>query len=269
VIILIGVGHVFKIRDRLQEEIRRARPGVVCLELDRTRMSALLEQRRREAEGLPGERRFDWRTIGRGGLIFAFLVLMQARLAKSYGSRAGDEMLAAFEVAREVGARTELIDMDSNLFFARWMRSLSFKERMRLLLSVFGGVFASRKRVEKELGDFYNDEDAFVRQLGEQFPGTKKALIDDRNVYMANGIRAARASFPVVVAVIGEGHLSGIRDELLKAGEPADGIRTISLRELQEPPHADGPAARMGASNAEVSISYPAPSPQATGHDPP
>jgi len=235
---------------------------VVCLELDGVRMKALLEQRRREHEGLPRERGFDWRTIGRGGVIFAFLVLMQERLAGAYGSRAGDEMLAAYEAAREVGARTELIDKDSGAFFREWMGSLSVGERVRLLLSVAWGAFASRKRVERDLEQFYRDEDAFLRELAEQFPDTKRALIDERNEHMARGIEGAHRSAPVVVAVVGEGHLAGIRAELLKAGQPVDGIRIISLRELQEP--ASAPAGPAGAppSNAEFQVTFrPGPDP--------
>ncbi len=255
-IILIGVGHIFRIRDRLKEEIHRARPGVVCIELDRPRLNALLEQRRREREGLPKERRFEWRSIGRGGLVFAFLVIMQERLAGAYGSRAGDEMIAALEAANEVGARAELIDVDSTQFFARWMKGLSMGERMRLLLSVVGGAFASRKRVERELDQFYADEDAFVRELGEKFPETKRALIDERNEHMARGIREAQGRAPVVVAVVGEGHLAGIRQELLKGGQAPGELRTVSLKELQAP--AAGPAGDPAgaSSNAQFEVTY-------------
>lgn len=232
---------------------------MVCIELDHVRMAALLEQRRREAEGLPRERRFEWRSIGRGGLIFAFLAIMQERLAGSYGTRAGDEMLAAVEAAREVGAKTQLIDMDSSAFFANWMSRLSIGERVRLLLSVVGGVFASRRRVESELETFYSDEDAFVRELGQQFPETKKALIDDRNVHMARGIQAALRTAGVVVAVVGEGHVSGIRNELINGGHPASELRVISLKELQ------GPAPPGSVENAEFRVTYAA-SP-APGHE--
>jgi pheromone shutdown protein TraB len=258
VIILIGVGHIFQIRERLKQEIRAAQPGVVCIELDNARMAALLEQRRREQAGLSAERRLDWRTIGRGGLVMAFLVLMQERLARSYGSRAGDEMIAAWEAAREVGARAELIDLDSGAFFQKWMASLSMGERVRLMLSVVGGAFASRKRVEAELDQFYEDEDAFVRELAVQFPETKKALIDDRNVHMARGISHAQTTAPVVVAVVGEGHLAGIRAELLKAGVAPEGIRTISLRELTADgaPSPSGQGTPAPGSNAQFQVSY-------------
>ena len=240
-IILIGVGHVFAIRDRVKEEILRARPSVVCLELDQMRWDELLRERERRRLKEKGERvRFDWRTIGRGGIIFALIAWKQGSLAKSFGSTVGDEMLAAKEAADEVGARTRLIDMDTAVFVRRWMGRLSRRERAKLFLSAIGAVFASRKRVEKELQEFFADEDAFVQELARAFPHTKTALIDERNVYMARGIEGAVTAGPVVVAVVGAGHIAGIREELLRGGRNPEAIRVVNLQALQAP--SSGPA---------------------------
>ncbi len=254
-IILIGVGHVFAIRDRLKEEIHRARPSVVCLELDKLRWDLLLQERERarrnQKSSLGG---FDWRTIGRGGLIFALIAWKQGSLAKSFGSTVGDEMIAAKEAADEVGAPTRLIDMDTRQFTQRWMGRLSRRERAKLFISAAGSVFATRKRVEKELQEFFDDEDAFVRELAAAFPQTKTALIDERNAYMARGIEGAGGLGPVVVAVVGAGHIAGIREELVKGGSPLDAIRVINLKDLQAPSPA-----REAPSNAEFSLTFDPP----------
>ena len=257
VIILIGVGHVFAIRDRLKEEIRRARPSIVCLELDAIRWQMLNDERDRRARGEKSERApFDWRAVGHGGLIFAAIAWTQARLAKTFGSVVGDEMLAAKEAADEVGAQMRLIDMDTRQFTRHWMSKLTRRERARLFLSAFAGIFASRKRVEKELKEYFDDEDAFVRELAAAFPQTKSALIDDRNAHMARGIAVASQAAPVVVAVVGAGHLAGIREELLKGGAAARDIRLVTLQELRAPAKGEGPGA---PSNAEFQVSFPPP----------
>jgi pheromone shutdown protein TraB len=254
VIILVGVGHVFALRDRIKETIHRERPAVVCLELDPARLQALLDEQRRRAAGAPQDfGKFDWRTIGRGGLIYAFIARTQRRLAVSFGSSVGDEMLAALEAAREVGARTELIDMDSTVFVNNWMGRLTRRERLKLFLSAFGGVFASRKRVEKEMAEYHSNEDAFIEELARHFPGTKTALIDERNAYMAKGITRSRQLGGVVVAIVGEGHLSGIKQELIKAGQPPDEIRVVSLAQLRAPSE---PGLAPRATNAEFSVSF-------------
>jgi pheromone shutdown protein TraB len=255
-IILIGVAHVFSIRDRLKEEILRVRPSVVCLELDALRYQFLVEERRRKLSKERGGRAgFDWRTIGRGGLIIALLAWKQGSLAKQYGSTAGDEMFAAMEAAQQLGAPTRLIDMDTRQLMRNWMGKLSRRERAKLFLSAVASIFASRKKVEKEIEEYFDDEDAFARDLAAEFPHTKTALIDDRNAYMARKIEAAKEVGPVVVAVVGAGHVTGIRDELLKGGEPAEQIRVIGLHELQLP--SGGPVDAPG--NAEFTLTLPPP----------
>src|SRR2546426_864731 len=93
-------------------------------------------------------------------------------------------------------------------------------------------------RVEKELQEYYANEDAFVQDLARHFPATKTALIDERNAFMAAGIVRAKRAGPVVVAVVGEGHVSGIREELIRLGERPEEIQTVSLQELQGPAKA-------------------------------
>jgi pheromone shutdown protein TraB len=120
-------------------------------------------------------------------------------------------------------------------------------------------VFASRKRVEKELKEFFEDEDAFVRELAAAFPQTKTALIDERNAYMARGIEAVSALGPVVVAVVGAGHVSGIRDELVRSGKDPASIRIVNLKSLQGPAEAPGappPPGALPPSNAEFSVTF-------------
>jgi len=180
-------------------------------------------------------------------------------LAKSYGSAVGDEMLAAAEAAREAGVPYELIDMDSQAFFGNWMRRMSRRERAKLFLSVLGGLFTSRRRVEKELQEYYNNEEAFVEELARHFPATKTALIDERNAYMARGIVQAKRAGPTVVAVIGEGHVAGIRSELIRLGERPEDIRVVSLQDLQGP--SPLPTRAEGGSNVEYSFSIKPPTP--------
>jgi pheromone shutdown protein TraB len=259
-ITIIGVGHVFAIRDRLKEEIHRAKPQVVCVELDPMRLEALLAERRMREAGASTRRGIDLRMIGRGGLIFAFIAWTQSRLAKTYGSTVGDEMIAALEAARETGARAEFIDMESATFFRNWMSRLTRRERLKLFLSVFTGIFASRKRVEKELQQFYQDEDAFIRELAIEFPQTKRALIDERNEHMARGILIAQRAAQSVVAVVGEGHVAGIREELVRGGGDPQAIHVITLRELQGTAGAPAPETAPRASPSPgPSVSQPPP----------
>ena len=178
-IILLGVGHVFQIRDRVKEEIFRARPSVVCLELDELRWNAILFDRQMaQRRGQKVRRRWGWPSLERGELILRLLSWKQGSLAKAFGTSVADEMMAAKEAAEAVGARWRLIDQDTRVLRKRWMGLMTRRERAWLFFNVFLALFASRKKVEAELKEYFEDEDAFYRELAAAFPRTKTALSD-------------------------------------------------------------------------------------------
>src|SRR2546425_12877223 len=124
------------------------------------RLRVLLEEKHRQQMGLDRGTQIEWRGVGRGALIYGFIAKTQARLAKSYGSAVGDEKLAAAEAAREERVPFELIDMDSQTVFRNWMRKMSRRERAKIFLSGVGGLFKSKRRVEKGLSEYYAHADA-------------------------------------------------------------------------------------------------------------
>jgi pheromone shutdown protein TraB len=193
-ITLVGVGHVFQLRSNVQAIIGRVRPDLVCVELDRMRYDALVS-----------------REKGRGpSLVYTMLSSFQERLAESYGSSVGDEMLAAVEAAKEVGANVALIDIDASSVFRRVWSELTLKERVLLFMSALGGVFITKKRVEKELERFEEHQDEYMGELAARFPTLKRILIDERDVHMAGQLKLLHDIHPNIVAVLGDGHIQGI-----------------------------------------------------------
>ena len=240
-IILLGVGHVFAIRDRVKEEIFRARPAVVCLELDELRWNAITFDREMALRrGRKARGRMGWPSLERGELILRLLSWKQGSLAKAFGTQVADEMMAAKEAAEAVGARWRLIDQDTRVLRKRWMGLMTRRERAWLFFNVFLALFASRKKVEAELKEYFDDEDAFYRELAAAFPRTKVALIDERNDFMARGIERAGAGVPLVMAVVGAGHIPGIREALVRGGKLPEAIQVINLKELRAPASQSG-----------------------------
>ncbi len=217
-ITLVGVGHVFDLRRQLLEIIRGRRPRVVGLELDRLRWAAL--QSREPRGGAP--------------LVYRLLSFFQSRVAGQYGGRVGEEMLAAADAAKEVGAEVALIDKDSAQVFQEMWGGMPFEERVRLVVSTLAGMFVTKRRVESELKKFQDDSETYLQQVGEQFPHIKRVLLDDRNVHMARALRDLHASRGRVVAVIGDGHVDGLRAAL--ADLPVEVIRLRELRQGIVPP---------------------------------
>jgi pheromone shutdown protein TraB len=227
-ITIIGVGHVFQLSDNIKDIIRSKRPQVVCLELDPGRYHALTTK------------------VSRGSIPLQYRILahIQRRMADKFGSEVGDEMLAAVGAAREVGAQVALIDMDSTRVFAQLWARMSFKERLHLIGGAFVGLFMSKGRVEKEIENYEDHQDAYIEALGDGFPTIKEVLIDDRNKYMAANLTSISSSHSSVVAVVGDGHVPG----LLEALKPLE-VETVRLKELRRP-------REPSAGGAEVSSSF-------------
>lgn len=262
-VILLGVGHVFAIRDRVKDEIYRARPSVVCLELDELRWNAIMFDRQMALKkGHKVRARWGWPSFQRGELILRFIAWKQGSLAKAFGTSQADEMVAAKEAADAVGAQCRLIDLDTRVLQKRWMGLITRRERAKLFLSAFLSLFATKKKVEAIVKEYLEDDDKMFRELAEAFPRTKTALIDERNDYMARGIERAGAAGPLVLAVIGAGHIPGIRDALVRGGTPLEAIHIINLKELREPskdgpvPAPTAPSVAEPPSNAEFTATF-------------
>lgn len=216
-ITIVGVGHVFAISEGVKDLIRSRRPEVVCLELDPGRYRALVHKE--ESRAVP----IQYRLLG----------YFQKRMATKFGTEVGDEMLAAVDAAREVGAKVALIDMDAVMVFSRLWKRMSFKEKLHLIGGAFVGLFASKERVEKELGKYEESSDQYMELLGEGFPSIKEVLIDDRNRFMANRLSELASQHARIVAVVGDGHVSGIVSGL--SGSEVETVRLKDLRTAAEP----------------------------------
>src|SRR3989442_2270300 len=116
-ITLLGVGHVFDIGRAVQAEILSRRPKVVALELDTGRYQALMSPQPRP----------------RGFSVLGLLAQFQVRIAKQYGVRVGDEMVAAARAAEEAGAQVPLTDQDPAVIPTAVGRGISRRARLVIL----------------------------------------------------------------------------------------------------------------------------------------
>ncbi len=232
-IIILGVGHVFDIACQVGRIIEEEHPDVVGVELDQARYQALLNP------GGPSNARLTYRLLAK----------MQKRLAHQYGGEVGSEMLAATKAAQALGAEVLLIDADANLMFRRLYSEMPVMEKLKLSLSAVTSLFISRKRIEKELDNFQENEDVYLEQMGEQFPTLKRILLDERNELMAKRIDHAASSYPVVLAVIGDGHVDGILKLLDR-----DDVKVYRLKDIRS---QGGPsAARQLPNNAQARFHF-------------
>jgi len=109
---------------------------------------------------------------------------------------------------------------------------MSFGERVRFLVGIVRSAFVGRDRVEAELERYHADERAVIDEFAAELPTAKRILIDERDEHMAARIREIHAAKGDVLAIVGDGHVSGLSARL--QGEPVDIVRLRDLR--REPP---------------------------------
>ncbi|MCK4758349.1 MAG: TraB/GumN family protein [Thermoplasmata archaeon] len=232
-ITLVGVGHVFDIKEQVRGMILEGAPSVVAVELDRERYAALNQ----------GGAKND-----KAPLFYKLAAKFQERIASEYGTKAGDEMLSAINSAREINARVALIDMDIARTMYEMRTSITYEEKVKLVVAVISSLFIRKKRVEKELAKFEEHDAEYLDELGKVLPNVKRVLIDKRNEYMANAIRALDTQHGSVMAFVGDGHIPGLT-KLLSEAEP----KIIRLSEVRKWEPA---GEEKGNASSDFSITY-------------
>jgi pheromone shutdown protein TraB len=237
-IILIGTGHVFDLSSSLLQIFDEKNPDLICVELDKQRFNAIMMKRTK-----PESYKAATKDLP---IVYKLLARFQESLASEYGVSAGDEMLTAATYGQSHQLPVEFIDMNAQRLFREMWKSMPFLEKFRLLLTGFGGLFVSKKRVEEELKNFQNDFDTYLNRIGKKFPTIKKTLIDKRDKFMVKKLVELCEQYKTIIACIGDGHVPGI-SQLLKEKDVE--FETIRLAELQAQKDTD-------SSSGQFSVNY-------------
>ena len=208
---LIGVAHVLpKSAGEVVDVITRERPEVVAVELCPARYLALTRGGKR-----PGALE-AMRAGPKLALLSCLIYLLQDKFARQTGMPAGEEMLAAIEHARKVGARVELIDQDIGVTLKRLTDRMPWRERFRLFAGLLLGLMSLGKRVELERLTDEQIVEYLLKELKRTSPTAFDVLIRERDVYMASRLTMLLSGGGKVVCVVGAGHVPGIYERLSK-----------------------------------------------------
>ena len=209
---LLGTAHVATASvEAVKEQIETYQPKIVGVELCKTRHDALVEGRRLDKEGLR-------RVIKEGKapmvLMQAMLSAEQRRLGLNEGQEPGAELLAAVETAKAAGIEVALVDRDIQVTMRRAWKKMKWRERFRLLFSLFGDD--EELEEDFDLDELLTDSDllsTMMEDLKEFSQGAGEALIDERDRYIAEKIMLSKTEEKMLV-VVGAGHLKGIERAL-------------------------------------------------------
>lgn len=216
--ILVGTAHISKESVQLvRQAIEGEKPEQVCVELDKQRYQALVDERRWE--------KLDLRQIIRTKQLSALLVNLilfsyQKRLGMKLGVMPGTELLEATRVAEELGIPVELCDRDVRVTMRRAWRSTSFFKKMMLLSAILASLFEDQQVSEDQLREILKGDmiSQLMKELGEALPDLKTVLIDERDAFLAHKIKQAEGQR--ILAVVGAGHLDGIESALRQSQQP-------------------------------------------------
>lgn len=205
---IVGTAHVSaqSVQD-VREAIAAVRPDVVAIELCEPRYQGLVKK-----DAWRHTNVFQVIRQKKSTFLLAQLVLQSfyRRLGKRLEVEPGAEMLAAAACAEETGARLELIDRRIDVTLKRVWRHLGFWHRVKLLGVLVEAMFSSEEIAGQDIESLKKQDqlEALMGEMGQAFPEIKKRLIDERDVYLAQKLRAVPGER--IVAVVGAGHVPGM-----------------------------------------------------------
>ncbi|MBP7009158.1 MAG: TraB/GumN family protein [Kiritimatiellae bacterium] len=205
---LVGTAHVSaqSVQD-VRDTVAAVRPDTIAIELCEPRYQGMVKKAAWQHTNL-----FQVIKQGKATFLLAQLAMQSfyRRLGKQLEVEPGAEMLAAATCAEETGARLELIDRRIDLTLKRVWRHLGFWQRLKLFSVMFQAMFSSEKIQGQDIEALKKQDqlEALMGEMGKAFPEIKKRLIDERDVYLAQKLRAAPGG--QIVAVVGAGHVPGM-----------------------------------------------------------
>ncbi len=207
-ILLVGTAHISReSADLVARIIEEEQPDTVCIELDEKRYSALSKKQRWE--------NLDLKQVIRNKQLSTLLVNLilasyQKKLGGQLGVMPGTELLTAAKIAEQNNIGVELCDRDIRVTLRRAWKATSLLKKGYLLATLLASLFDKTELDEEKLAELRNKDvlSELMNELGSALPTTKQVLIDERDIYMAEKIKAAPGHR--LVAVVGAGHMAGI-----------------------------------------------------------
>ena len=243
---LLGTAHVSRASaEEVRARIASGAFGVVALELDEARHANLVDPDRMLRTDL-----FTVLRKGQAGAMAANLALgaFQPRIADQYGIEPGQEMRDAITAAGEADVPVVLIDRDIGVTLRRVYRNVPWWGRLELFAGLMGSVLSREEIDEQEIERLKEGDvlEATFAEFAERGSRLYEPLIAERDAFMAarleqetkrlaEGAEARGEAPPRVLAVVGAGHLKGLREHLDAGVGDAAQERVDALMEVPPP----------------------------------
>ncbi|NWF33660.1 TraB/GumN family protein [Stenotrophomonas sp. SAM-B] len=229
---LLGTAHVSQTSvEAVERAIESGRFDAVAVELDAQRLQALTNP-----DALAKLDLVEVIRKGRVALFAANLALAayQRRLAEQLEIEPGAELKRAVVMANERNLPVHLIDREVGLTFKRASQRLGFVGKIKLVMGLGAGLFASEEVGEDEIEKLKQGDmlEASFGEFASESPALYETIIGERDRYMATRLREVHdPAQREVLAVVGAGHLAGLA-KYLETDTDAPGPLRESLEDV-------------------------------------
>lgn len=205
---LIGTSHIAKESiEAVSQYISHQKPDIVAVELDRSRLAALLDKRERKF------RLKDIRKVGLSGFVFSLIgAWVEKKLGEKVGVAPGSEMLSAIKLAEQSGAKIALIDQDIAITLHRLSKFFSWKEKFRIILDIIKGFVWRKSVIPFDIRKVPSEKiiQKLMKEVKVRYPNLYNVLVTERNEVMAQRLAKLMKDFSEkrILAVVGAGHES-------------------------------------------------------------
>ncbi len=211
---LVGTAHVsLESVEDVRTAIETINPDTVCVELCEARHKAMMDQDSWKKMNI-----FKVIKEKKALFLLAQLILnaFYRKIGEQLGVQPGAEMIEGMRLAKEKGATLVLADRLIEVTLKRVWGFLNFWNKLKMFVQLMASLFVAEK-VDSDLVEELKNQDQLENVLEtftRSFPEVKKRLIDERDMYLAQKIRTAPGKS--IVAVVGAGHVPGIKQHIQK-----------------------------------------------------
>jgi pheromone shutdown-related protein TraB len=208
-IVLLGTAHVSKESVQLVSSVvEEQKPETVCVELCQSRYHSIRQKERWQDTDIVKVIKEKKSFLLLSNLLLASF---QKRIAKKLDIKPGQEMMQAIESADVVGAEIYLADRDIRTTLARTWRAMGLWGKIKLMFQLVMSMGEVEDLKEADVEKMKQEDvlQTLLAEVGQTLPVLKEILIDERDQYLAEKIRNAPGKN--IVAVVGAGHVSGIK----------------------------------------------------------
>ena len=197
---------------QVKKIVKEVKPEVVAVELDRERYAQLMNP---ESEDISNQE--PQLTGDTAQDLMQHLAVLEKSLGEMTGSNVGEEMMAAIQEGKSIGAKIALVDRP----IQETLQAL-----MRVPLTELYGMMNMLPDASKDiqeggatnLMDMLKEDGAIediMNQFQTEFPGLTEVLIKQRDQYVAKALHYILKDVKgKIVAVLGAGHIQGVKQAL-------------------------------------------------------